>query len=129
MARIATHPRGGSALRRLRFAALAALAASALAVPAAPAEARKAKPRVVKNTAATAVVPSCADLTWKRCDRKLRGLGFTSFDRAIDPYNNCPTCSASEVFGIIDDFGVRIEGWTIPTGAHFIVLTNPDRAR
>ena len=106
--------------RRIRLAAL--LACAALAVPAtATPDAGAAKP----SSSTTATVPSCDGLAWKTCSRKLRNLGFSSFERAIDPYDNCG-CGPAGVWRIIDDRGERIEGLTIETSAHFWVETNPD---
>ncbi len=106
--------------RRSRAALL--LTCSMLLVPVAAArDAGAAKPA----TSSTATVPSCADLTWTKCSRKLKGLGFTNYERSIDPYNNC-LCGPAGVWRIIDDHGERIEGLTIPKDAHFLVQTNPD---
>ena len=112
--------------RRARLTAL--LACALLAVPAAAAPdagAAKRKPVRIATTTTTATVPSCAGLTWTSCARKLRKRGFSNFERAIDPYNNCG-CGAAGVWRIVDDRGERIEGLTIPKGAHFLVQTNPD---
>ena len=117
-----------SAARRRRVRLTALLACAALAVPAAAAPeagAKRKPPPTTTPTSTTATVPSCAGLTWTTCSQQLTKLGFTNFERALDPYNNC-VCGAGGVWRIIDDRGERIEGLTVEKTAHFLVQTNPD---
>ena len=120
------HPRLNH--RRARLTALlacAALVVPAAAAPDAGAAKARSKPVRIATVSTTATVPSCAGLTWASCSRKLRRRGFSNFERAIDPYDNCG-CGAAGVWRIIDDRGERIEGLTIAKSAHFLVQTNPD---
>ncbi|MDP8942598.1 MAG: hypothetical protein M3N16_00510 [Actinomycetota bacterium] len=71
------------------------------------------------------MVPSCSGLDWTACEDTVRRAGFTNYERAIDPYDNCG-CGPGGTWRIIDDFGQRIEGLTIAKDAHIIIETNPD---